>query len=208
MMRALLLASVTAISVAFWKVLRPLQPAPVDESSGQLERLRDIIGRADDPAANLALLGDKRFLWSQDQQAFIMYQVSGTSWISMGGPVGPASAHEELVWAFRELVDRSDGRPVFYQVSGESLALYVDMGLSAVKIGEDGRVPLGDFSLEGSRRADLRQASNRAVKHGATFEIVARTKGHYGLPVCRADVMGQGQRLPMVQPGGGATFRA
>jgi len=121
----------------------------------------------------VALTGDKRLLFHEAGDAFIMYQLSGRSWIALGDPVGPRERHEELVWRFRELSDRHGGRSVFYQVSAERLALYVDLGLSALKLGEEARVPLGGFSLDGSARAELRTQRRRAQKDGATFEIVA-----------------------------------
>ncbi len=61
---------------------------------------------------------------------------------------------------------------MFYQASGESLALYVDLGLAALKIGEEARVALPQFSLEGASRADLRQSHRRAQRDGATFEVL------------------------------------
>ena len=117
-------------------------------------------------------MGDKQFLWSESQQSFLMYQISGSSWIALGDPVGPKQEQEDLAWSFREMVDRHDGRPVFYQVCGESLPIYVDMGLGLAKLGEVARVPLAAFSLEGSKFAEFRQVRNKAMKLGATFEIV------------------------------------
>jgi phosphatidylglycerol lysyltransferase len=140
-----------------------------------MESVRSVLAHARNPPANLALLGDKRFLWSGDRQAFIMYQVSGNSWVAMGDPVGPAGHYEELTWAFRELVDRHDGRTVFYQVSDEFLSLYVDLGLTLSKLGEDATTSLQDFSLQGSHRAELRQADNKAKKYGAVFQVIPRT---------------------------------
>jgi phosphatidylglycerol lysyltransferase len=176
MLRASLAAGVTALGLALWKLMRSGQPVPLDVDPADLEHVRQIIRTCSDSSANVALLGDKRFLWSDDRQAFIMYQVSGNSWVALGDPVGPPPAQQGLAWAFREIVDRHDGRPVYYQISDESLALYVDMGLSLAKIGEDARVSLQDFSLQGSRRAEFRQAINRANKHGASFEVVPSEK--------------------------------
>ena len=122
--------------------------------------------------ANAVLAGDKRLLFHPAGDAFVMYQVSGGSWIALGDPVGQAARAEDLVWAYREQVDRSGGRTVFYQVSGRSLPLYIDLGLSLLKLGEEARVPLADFGLEGSARADLRQSRRRAERDGASFEIV------------------------------------
>lgn len=173
MLRASLAAGVTALSIALWKLMRSGTASPVDGDTTDFELIARIIRTYSNSFANAALLDDKRFLWSKDRQAFIMYQVSGNSWIALGDPVGPTSAREELAWAFREAVDQHDGRPVFYQISDESLALYVDMGLTLAKIGEDARVSLKDFSLQGGHRSDFRQAINRAKKQGASFEVVS-----------------------------------
>ncbi|MEO7775846.1 MAG: phosphatidylglycerol lysyltransferase domain-containing protein, partial [Steroidobacteraceae bacterium] len=122
--------------------------------------------------ARVALTGDKRLLFNEAGDAFIMYQIAGRSWIALGDPVGPREKHEELVWRFRELSDRHGGRAAFYQVSGERLPLYVDLGLAALKLGEEARIPLEFFSLEGSARAELRTQRRRAEKDGASFEVL------------------------------------
>ena len=66
------------------------------------------------------------------------------------------------------------------------LAQYVDLGLAAFKIGEEARVPLATFSLEGSERADLRQDHRRAVRDGATFEVVPVAQAGLLLPQLRS----------------------
>lgn len=176
MLRAGLAAGVTVLGFALWKLMRSGTTGPLDASAADLEQVRRIIRICSDSSANVAVLGDKQFLWSEGGDAFIMYQVSGNSWIALGDPVGSPAARQELVWAFRENVDRHDGRPVFYQISEESLSLYVDMGLTLAKIGEDARVSLEDFSLQGRQRAEFRQAINKAKKQGASFEVVPSEK--------------------------------
>ncbi len=173
MLRASVLAGLTAMSFVLWKLFHSARTPPSPEAdSSVMERVRDIVRHATDSSANAALLGDKKFLWSPSEQTFVMYQQSGSSWIALGDPVGPLSEWEDLAWRFIEMVDRYDGRPVFYQVSGGSLPMYVDMGLSLAKLGEDARVCLQTFSLEGSKFAEFRQALNKARKLGATFGIV------------------------------------
>ncbi|MCP5471089.1 MAG: DUF2156 domain-containing protein [Sinobacteraceae bacterium] len=49
---------------------------------------------------------------------------------------------------------------------------YVDAGLIRSKLGEEARVKLGAFSLEGSKHAELRQAHRRAQREGATFSVL------------------------------------
>ena len=61
----------------------------------------------------------------------------------MGDPVGPPAEQRELAWAFRELADRHGGWTVFYEVSGDHLPLYIDLGLTLLKVGEEGVVAGG-----------------------------------------------------------------
>ena len=153
-------------------MLRPARPEPAVAGPEDLTRARALIASCDLTLANAALTGDKRLLFSDSGDAFVMYQIAGRSWIALGDPVGAREGAEELVWRFREMSDHHGGEPVFYQVSAERLPLYVDLGLAAMKIGEEARVPLAEFSLEGAARAELRQAQRRAQRDGASFEVV------------------------------------
>jgi len=171
-LRATFLVVVLATALLLLNVLQPARPEPGAADEKDLERARRIIASSDFTVANAALSGDKRLLFSDDDDAFIMYQVAGRSWIALGDPIGPAVRAEELVWRFRELSDHHGGRTVFYQASADCLPLYIDLGLAALKIGEEARVPLPGFSLEGAARADLRQAWRRAERDGASFEVI------------------------------------
>jgi phosphatidylglycerol lysyltransferase len=105
-----------------------------------------------------------------------MYGVAGRSWVVMGDPVGEEIKFPELLWDFKGLCDRYGGRPVFYEVGRENLHLYLDIGLTPIKIGEEGRVPLETFSLEGSARKDFRHSFNYAIRQGCVFEVVDKEK--------------------------------
>jgi phosphatidylglycerol lysyltransferase len=173
MLRASLTVVLLAAVFLAMNLLRPSRPEPGTASSADLQLARTLLGKADQALANAVLVGDKRLLFSEARDAFLMYQVSGRSWIALGDPVGRRESHEELVWQFRELSDLHGGWTVFYQVSGERLPLYVDLGLAALKLGEEARVPLTDFTLEGSARAELRTQRRRAERDGASFEVIA-----------------------------------
>jgi phosphatidylglycerol lysyltransferase len=185
-LRALLLAAMTAAAYALWRLLRPSKPPISPPSPADLERAVTLIENVHDASANLALLGDKNLLFNVDRTAFIMYQASGSSWISMGDPVGPAAAFEPLVWTFIEECDGMAVSPVFYQVTPENLPLYIDLGLTLSKLGEEARVPLDTFTLDGPARADLRHTHRRAVRDGALFEVVARESVGAIMPELRA----------------------
>jgi phosphatidylglycerol lysyltransferase len=172
MLRASLAVIVIGAAYMLLNMLRPARPEPAVASPEDLARARALIASCDVTVANAALTGDKRLLFSDSGDTFLMYQIAGHSWIALGDPVGARAGAEELVWRLREISDHHGGEPVFYQVGAERLSLYVDLGLAALKIGEEARVPLGDFSLEGAARAELRQAQRRAQRDGATFEVV------------------------------------
>lgn len=122
--------------------------------------------------AALALLGDKQFLLAPDDSAFIMYAQSGGSLIALGEPIGDAASGKELAWSFHGLADRLALRTVFYGVGPQSLPLFLDMGLVALKLGEVARVDLTQFSLDGPRRQPFRYADRKVDKDGLTFEII------------------------------------
>jgi phosphatidylglycerol lysyltransferase len=171
-LRASLAVIVLGTVYVLWNMLRPARPEPAVAGAEELARARALIAASDATLANAALTGDKRLLFSDAGDAFLMYQVAGHSWIALGDPVGSREGAEELVWRLREMSDHHGAQTVFYQVCADRLALYVDLGLAALKIGEEARVPLAEFSLEGAARAELRQAHRRAQREGATFEVV------------------------------------
>jgi phosphatidylglycerol lysyltransferase len=163
MLRASLLVVLLVGGSGLWRLLRPARPAPATASPDELALAASIASRSRQSQANLALLGDKRLLFDE---------ASGRSWVAMGDPVGPRAQQQELVWRFRELCDHYDAWPVFYEVGESTLPLYVDAGLSLSKLGEEARVALAGFSLDGSQRAALRQSHRKAIRDGAALEIV------------------------------------
>ena len=90
----------------------------------------------------------------------------------MGEPVGPDLRRPDLIWKFRELSDRYGGRTVFYEIGHENLHLYLDLGLSLLKLGEEARVPLPALSLEGGARKGLRHTHRKLEKEGCRFEVM------------------------------------
>lgn len=89
-------------TVTLVNLLRP-DPIPDRPQITALGQVRRIIKKDPNTRASLALLGDKRFLFSDSGEAFIMYRVRGKSWVALGDPVGPRAEHGKLVWTFREL---------------------------------------------------------------------------------------------------------
>ncbi|HEV2271011.1 MAG TPA: bifunctional lysylphosphatidylglycerol flippase/synthetase MprF [Steroidobacteraceae bacterium] len=172
MLRASVAVIVLACAYLMLNLLRPARPEPAVASTRDLARARAIINQSDNCLANAALTGDKRLLFNDSADTFLMYQVAGRSWVALGDPTGSRAGVEDLVWRFRELSDRHGGQTVFYQTGAERLSLYVDLGLAPLKVGEEARVRLTDFSLEGPARAGLRHSHRHAQREGLSFEII------------------------------------
>ncbi len=152
---------------------RRTQEAPPSVASGEaFEAVRAIVASSPRASARLALLGDKQFLLNQSRTAFVMYSIEGRSWVSLSDPAGDDDDSIELAWDFFELCERNDNWPVFYHVDEERLPIYVDMGLTLIKLGEESRVPLLRFDLESKSQRDFRESYERILAEGCSLEII------------------------------------
>lgn len=183
-LRASLVVCFLLAAIAFDSVLSnrhtPTRGGPIPDVVCKL------VAESEDTEANMALIGDKSFLISEDGTAFLSYADTGTSLITKGEPVGAEEQGRELIWELREMADRAGKRCAFYAVSPRYLPTYLDLGLSIMKIGEVARVSLEGFTLAGSSKKDFRQAKNRAIREGCTFEVIPKEDLAPFLPELRA----------------------
>lgn len=156
------------------RLLAPSSPRLPPPTGAELARARPLVARSPESTSHLALVGDKTLLFNEKDTAFLMYGVSGRTWVAMGDPVGSPEEGTELAWRFRELVDAHHGWTCFYQVGPSSLPRYLDLGLALLKLGEEATVPLTDFRLDVPERRGLRHAHRKMEKEGLSFEVVPR----------------------------------
>lgn len=171
-----------AVLFAVARLLAPARPTVAPASKQEIARAQPLVERSVQTYAHLALRGDKALLFSRSGNAFLMYGRRGRSWIAMGDPIGPRAEAAELAWQLRDLCDRHDGWPVFFEVGPQNLGLYLDLGLTLTKLGEEARVELAQFDLSGSNRSSLRQAHARVLRHHCRFEILPRAAVPAALP--------------------------
>lgn len=171
-LRAIAGVACVSLLVASSRLLRPARHRLQLPAPEEIQTAQGIIQESPSTLSALALLGDKSLLFNESRTAFIMYRVEGRSWIALGDPVGPRDQWVELIWRFRELSDYYGGWTVFYQVPAESLPYYLDLGLAPLKLGEEARVDLNTFTLEGGGRKAERNTLHKLEKAGVTFEIL------------------------------------
>ena len=185
-LRALLLSAVLTTGYALYYLVAVARPQALKKpDSDELDEATALIANATDTWEFLALLGDKYLSWSNDRKAFLMFDVTPKYWIVMGDPVGEPKAVDGLLWRFRERVDLYNAKSVFYQVSDRYLPYYLDLGLSLLKIGEEARVDLAKFSLQGGKRDSQHGARNKFTKKGYRFAILAKEELKNNLAVLR-----------------------
>lgn len=181
-------ASVAIVAVVFalglYLILnrRAVNVAPVGPVP---DVVRSLVDQSPSTDTTIALLGDKHFLIAEDESAFLMYGIMGGTYISMCDPVGDPEQGAALAWRFREMADQGGYRTAFYSIGTDYLPIYLDMGLSVLKMGEVARVDLTAFTLEGPKQKDFRYARRRASKDGLEFEIVPRADVPAILPELR-----------------------
>ncbi|SEE27580.1 bifunctional lysylphosphatidylglycerol flippase/synthetase MprF [Pseudomonas kilonensis] len=172
-LRSLLGAAVLLVVVSLTWLLRTARPVIHLPTAEELERAKTILMTSSQPDGGLALTGDKALLFHPNDEAFLMYARRGRSLVALYDPIGPTLQRAEMIWQFRDLCDIHHARPVFYQVRAENLPYYMDIGLTAIKLGEEARVDLKRFDLEakGKEMKDLRYTWNRGTRDGLSLEI-------------------------------------
>ena len=185
-LRSGLLISLLVGAASLLLLLRAPRFRPLPPDAATLALAERIVRASDDVDAGFVLTGDKTIMLSDDRKAFVMFGVSGTSWLALGGPVGETDSAEEIAFTFIDAARRSGARPVFYQVGPEAVPLMLDLGMTLHKMGEKAVVDLPRFSLQGPTRKKLRTAHARAGRDGLTLELALPPHG----PALMAELRG------------------
>jgi phosphatidylglycerol lysyltransferase len=150
-----------------------LAPHETDEpTDADLDAASAIIASQDSTRPYLVYARDKGILFDDRREGFVMYGVHGRTWVALGDPVGPPNRIADLIRQFLEKCDDYGGTPVFYEVGKNYLHHYADFGLTLVKLGEESRVDLQCFELEGSANSKFRQVIRRLERDGGRFRLV------------------------------------
>ncbi len=185
-LRAALISALVVFAYVLNNIFKVQRPKPSEKMTPEeLQRVREVASGSQDVTGYLGLLGDKNLLWSAKGNAFIMYTMTPRYWIAMSDPVGDPAEYADLVWQFREKAYHHAAHAVFYQVSDKHLPLYLDRGLILLKMGEEARIFLTDFSLEGSKRENQRKTRNRFSKNGYVFRLLEQEELAARLPELR-----------------------
>jgi phosphatidylglycerol lysyltransferase len=171
-LRASVGASVVLLLFAFARLIGYCPAEAPGPTQGDLQDAEKAIAAQTSTFPNLAFLKDKSLLFDDTRSAFVMFAVQGRTWVALSDPVGPEDRLTDLVRLFLERCADFGGTPVFYEVTSTHLHRYADFGMTFVKLGEEAKVDLTTFSLEGPQAAKFRQLIRRLEKDGGVFRIV------------------------------------
>jgi lysylphosphatidylglycerol synthetase-like protein (DUF2156 family) len=161
------LIMVTAVALSL-----PLPPPPPARAAvrGRVERLLD--QSAEDALAPFALRRDKSYVFSPDGCAAVGYRVRFGIAVVGGDPVGLPSARPIAITEFRRVCAENGWRPAVVGAGPEAAAQWRRAGLWGLAFGRDVVIEVDDFTMQGRRFRNLRQAVQRATNAGLAVEVV------------------------------------
>ncbi len=121
--------------------------------------------------SHLIFLKDKQLFWSSDRKVLIAYKINFHRAIVLGDPIGESSSFQEAINEFYQDCKIKGLKPIFYQISPSHMHLYQETGYRLMKLGEEGKVTLPTYTLEGKQGAKLRTTSNKFSRLGYTFRV-------------------------------------
>ncbi len=163
---------VAALAVVFAAVVRLVATVVLGRGRSQQDEqiVRSLLSNyATSSLAFFHLLDDKIWFIASDEQAFVGYKLVDRCAVVLGEPVGATASLELVTTEFLDLCDANGWIPAFHQVSDEGLAVFSQLGLPALKIGEEAIVPVQEWSIEDRRYKSLRSAIRRVERAGYHF---------------------------------------
>jgi lysyl-tRNA synthetase class 2 len=161
----------TLLAVAY-VVFRPLAAPRALPGPGARSAAAELVREhGTDTLSFFKLRGDKHYFFSEDRRAFVGYRIENGVLLLSGDPVGPSEVFPNLL---RDLRSFAAARGLKLGAVGASeglCALYEEMGLRTIYLGDEAIVELSKFSLEGRAIRKIRQSVSRLKKAGYTTEL-------------------------------------
>jgi lysylphosphatidylglycerol synthetase-like protein (DUF2156 family) len=148
------------------------RPSPLDPESEDRRRIRHLVAVSErDPLAPFALRPDKSYVFSPDGTAAVGYKVRLRTAVASGDPVGTPDAWEAAIDAFVEHARRHKHHLAVLGAGERARPLWEKYGLGHVAVGRDVVVQRSEFTTQGRRFRNLRQAIQRSRNAGVKVDI-------------------------------------
>jgi lysyl-tRNA synthetase, class II len=160
----------TLLAVAYL-LFRPLSAPRSLPGPGARQAAADLVkAHGSDTLSFFKLRADKQYLFSADRSAFVGYRIEAGVLLLSGDPVGPDAAIPQLLADVREFAAARGLKLSAVGASEQIRALYQELGLRTIYLGDEAIVDVENFSLEGRKIRKIRQSVSRLTKAGFTAE--------------------------------------
>ncbi len=122
--------------------------------------------------SHLLFLEDKQLYLAQNDSVIISYKQMGRKLFVLGDPIGDKEKIEDGLEEFFDFALKQRMTPIFYQASDKYTAHYQKLGYRLFKVGEEAKVDLTNFVIEGKKFSNLRNIRNKFTKEGYHFSVV------------------------------------
>ena len=171
-LRASVAVAVIALAAAALHLLASATTQSGIAGPSALTRAADIVAQSPEARANLALLGDKRFLFHPAGDSFVMFGIVRRSWVVLGDPIGPFARWRDLLCQLATEATSQGGWPVFFGVGEAAAKICSKLGFAVRRVGDQAILPLDQFAIE-KLSPELQEAHRQTASLGCQFEVVA-----------------------------------
>lgn len=170
---ALALVGIVALVVVLAPLLRRPPFTPDPQTAVSRRRVDDLVSRHDSGSlAQFVLRPDHHWLFSDDRDAVLAYQVEAGVMLVAADPIGHRDALPGLVRKAADTAERH-GLLLGVMAGAESMRpLWHQVGLRAAYLGDEAVVDAPGFSLEGRAIRKVRQSVTRVEREGYLARLV------------------------------------
>jgi lysylphosphatidylglycerol synthetase-like protein (DUF2156 family) len=148
------------------------RPRDDEFGSAQLQRVRHLVAVSErDPLAPFALRPEKSYAFAADGSAAVGYRVRVRTAVASGDPVGAAEGWADAIDAFVAHARERSLRIAVLGAGERARPLWEKYGFGHLAVGRDVVVQRSEFTVQGRRFRNLRQAIQRSRNAGVTVEM-------------------------------------
>jgi lysyl-tRNA synthetase, class II len=158
---------------ALFMFLRPAEPTSRLRSA-DAERIRELLDQHgdQDSLGYFALRNDKSIIWSPSGKSCIGYRVLSGVMLASGDPIGDPEAWPGAMHTFLDEAARHAWVPAVIGCGELGAEIWCREGnMTALELGDEAVVSVGDFTLQGRAMRNVRQMVSRVCRQGYVAEI-------------------------------------
>ena len=165
---------ISSLMYLFWVGFKVFRTKDVTSEAQFLKAKKMVLDFGISPMDYFKTYLDKYLYFFDSSEGFISYKTTRKYAVVLENPVCINVSFENIIKHIQEFETfalSNNLNVIYYRVPETSRTIYESMGKKLLLLGEDARVDLNSFTLEGGDAKSLRNAVNKMVKSGYVFKI-------------------------------------